>query len=44
MTIVVAKCVACGTTTEVKAIEIRAGELPMCPKCYSPTYAVEAKS
>jgi len=37
--VVVAKCVGCGATREIKAGEVPPGSHPMCEKCYMPMVA-----
>jgi len=41
--VVIAKCVECGETKEVKAGEVPEGEMPTCPKCYSFMIAEKAE-
>lgn len=42
-TVVIAKCVACGTEREIKAGEIPKDDIPTCDKCSMPMVAKKAK-
>lgn len=44
MATVTAKCVGCGAVREIGEGEVAPGDMPTCPKCFSPMVAVEAKS
>lgn len=39
-----AKCVSCGHVFPVKAGEVKPGDMPTCPKCYSFGVAVSASA
>lgn len=41
--VVIAKCVGCGSTREIRAGEVCEGEQPMCKACSMPMVAKEAK-
>jgi hypothetical protein len=43
MKIVVAKCIGCGTTREIRAGEIAPDDHPMCELCYMPMVAWKGK-
>lgn len=41
---VTAECVSCKTRKDIGPGEVPAGEMPTCPKCYSPMVAVSASA
>lgn len=43
-TIVIAECVSCKNTREIKAGEISKDEIPMCENCFMPMIAKKAKT
>ena len=40
---VTAKCVGCGHRQEIKPGEVKADDVPICPKCYMPMIAESAR-
>ncbi len=36
---VATKCIGCGQRQEIKPGEVKAGDVPLCPKCYMPMIA-----
>lgn len=38
------RCIGCRAEREVKAGEVKAGDHPMCEKCFMPTVPVEARA
>ncbi len=42
-TVVIAKCIGCGDTKEIRANEILSGEQPLCDKCGMPMIAEKAE-
>ena len=38
--LVIAECVGCGTKKEIKALQVKQGEMPMRDKCFSPMITI----